>query len=368
MKKFTAFFALVFAACVPIFANAPDMAFFLPTEYRLMTELYKNDAQGFIRSRADFMEKCELINARILDGREFPEQKILYEKGRVFFENVNHEKFIWVLLPLTRNEIVADAVKNTDWAREFQYIIALFRSGEERTELLFAVPTCIFSVPSYEINTFQIVKGRRGNKGIIHYRNILRYDFTCDSDNHLNGVSYRKEKGQAQGYSIANYYLFDEKSKSAEFEEKLEDCDFGWFPTNWNKIKIDASAFLWDLKNPLKYGLQNAFDGNPATSFVENTDDDLMNIDIWLGKSTDKAAIINGYAKNTALYESNNRIKGVSNSFELSDNVLGYQFVPCRSSNIIFTSFYKGKKYGDTCLAEINFLLDGEWLFSDIDE
>lgn len=368
MKKLILIFAMIFTLCIPeVFASAPDMEFFVPTEYQLMTELYKNDAQGFIKSKEDFLERCEFINARILDGREFPEQKIIYDDARVFFENINHEKYIWVLLPVSRKDFEADVVKNTEWLPERQYIIALFKVTE-RTEFLFAVPTCIFGVPNYEINTFQIIKGKDRNKGIIHYRNILRYDFTCDSDNHLNGVSYRQEKNQPQGYCLAHYYPLNKKPESLDFDKKPEACDFGYFPLNWEKIDMDASAFLWDLKKPLKYSLQNAFDNNSATSFVENTDDDLMKINFRLGKPVEKAAVINGYAKNDELYECNNRIKSISNYFELSDNVPGYQFVQLKSTNVFFTSVYKGSKYNDTCLAEINFFYNGEWIFSDLDE
>jgi len=31
-------------------------------------------------------------------------------------------------------------------------------------------------------------------------------------------------------------------------------------------------------------------------------------------------------------------------------------------------SIYKGTKYNDTCLAELNFFCDDEWIFGDIDE
>lgn len=125
---------------------------------------------------------------------------------------------------------------------------------------------------------------------------------------------------------------------------------------------------MWDLKKPLKYGLQNAFDGNPATSFVENTEDDLMKINVWLGKPTDKMAIINGYAANQKLYSFNNRIKEIGGYFQLSDSVLDYQFIPCRSTNIPFTAKYNGEKYNDTCLAELTFYYEGEWLFGDVYE
>ena len=395
MKKLICLPLILFVSAV-IVANVPDMEFFLPTEYQFMTELNKNEAQDFIQGKEDFLKKCDYINNRVLEGRESSEQKILYQKGRVFSENVNGEQYIWVVLPCTRNELYSEIQKNCDWVPEHQYIIALFRAKETQSELLFCAPTYFFDTAVfYIVNTFQIIKGKSKNMGIIHYRNMLRYGLTCDSNNHTNGVSYRTMKGQAEGAVLANYYLFDEKSQFVEFEKEDNTYDFIYRPINWNKISIQPSPFLWDMKKPLKYGLQNAFDQNPATSFVENTDNDLMTIELPLingknGKPFEKIAVINGYAANENLYEANNSVKEIGlydfkpivvdgeKFAELSkkQNILcaskklNYQVFEL--SNKFYTlkvdSIYKGTKYNDTCLAELNFFCDDEWIFGDIDE
>jgi len=90
MKKLICLPLILFVSAV-IVANVPDMEFFLPTEYQFMTELNKNEAQDFIQGKEDFLKKCDYINNRVLEGRESSEQKILYQKGRVFSENVNGE-------------------------------------------------------------------------------------------------------------------------------------------------------------------------------------------------------------------------------------------------------------------------------------
>jgi len=87
-----------------VFANVPDMEFFLPTEYQHLTELHEKDAQKFIKKNADFLQKCDFLNSKILDGREYPEQKVLYDDARVFSEGVNGEKYIWVLLSVGAEE------------------------------------------------------------------------------------------------------------------------------------------------------------------------------------------------------------------------------------------------------------------------
>ena len=61
-------------------------------------------------------------------------------------------------------------------------------------------------------------------------------------------------------------------------------------------------------------------------------------------------------------------MKQIDKYFNLKDDCLSYQFIPCRGTNIEFTSIYQGSKYDDSCLAEINYLYKNKWLFGDINE
>nr|MBP3280738.1 hypothetical protein [Treponema sp.]MBP3283859.1 hypothetical protein [Treponema sp.] len=155
-----------------------------------------------------------------------------------------------------------------------------------------------------------------------------------------------------------------------------------------DSIDIQASDCLFDAKCPLKYSIQNAFDGNPSTSYVENTEDDLMKIifrKIAIRKDLEiKFAVTNGYASNASLYTDNNRIKkcGVANGkntpflVELSDMDLNYQIKTINRDESAYTGLfefvveevYLGKKYNDTCLAELNFwdYSEKEWFFGDL--
>ena len=141
-----------------------------------------------------------------------------------------------------------------------------------------------------------------------------------------------------------------------------------------NKIWIKAGAFLVDdMECPLKYCIQNAFDGNPATSYVENIEKDMVKILFYPGYEPDKLAIINGYAQNNSLYKSNNRIKTITDNsglstFELKDDCLDYQYVPWSKSYFVSTDIYKGEQYNNTCIAELNFLCNNSWLFGDLNE
>ena len=175
-------------------------------------------------------------------------------------------------------------------------------------------------------------------------------------------------------------------------------------------IYIECSKPLIDEKDTFKYTVQNAFDKNPATSYVEDTDDDLFSIRCifakelffqnhsWvIGKSLsiNNISVINGYAANENLYFSNNRVKELiissynlenkkkSDNFlkELSkiytgilkDNNLSFSTIQIPKEKIYSVTFsciqlYKGKKYNDTCLAEFDLYNKNiGWLFGGVE-
>ena len=180
--------------------------------------------------------------------------------------------------------------------------------------------------------------------------------------------------------------------------------------SNDSDIHIECSKPLIDEKDTFKYTIQNAFDKNPATSYVEDTDDDLFSIRFvfakelffqnysWvIGKSLsiNNISVINGYAANENLYFSNNRIKELiissynlenkkkSDNFlkELSkiytgilkDNNLSFSTIQIPKEKIYSVTFsctqlYKGKKYNDTCLAEFDLYNKNiGWLFGGVE-
>jgi hypothetical protein len=152
-------------------------------------------------------------------------------------------------------------------------------------------------------------------------------------------------------------------------------------------MRINASSCLIDPNIPLRYSLQNAFDGDPSTSYVENTENDLIELRFYFPGLSEKIAIINGYAVNESLYKSNNRIKTITDerfellpdgrysnallgdNYNLQDSILKFQVLDYVSNGYIWvTEIYKGEKYNDTCLAELNVKTDKGWLFGDINE
>jgi hypothetical protein len=132
-------------------------------------------------------------------------------------------------------------------------------------------------------------------------------------------------------------------------------------------IRIEASFPLIDKERPFVYTLQNAFDGDERTAFVEDTEDNLLEVKITQPNKEPEPLpcktlrIINGYASSERLYRSNNRIREIESengdSFSCKDDSLSYQESEWSSSQVIVKSLYKGEKYSDTCLAEIDFLI-----------
>lgn len=159
--------------------------------------------------------------------------------------------------------------------------------------------------------------------------------------------------------------------------------------SNEEDIHIDCSKPLIDEKDIFKYTIQNAFDKNPATSYVEDTEDDLMYVSFGTKDDLQKIAIINGYAQNNDLYLKNNRVKKIgcnsynekeikfeiTDYFELQDSLLSYQFFEIEKiqdfsaqSSFYVKEIYKGTKYSDTCIAEVDYFYEKDgWLFGGVE-
>lgn len=195
-----------------------------------------------------------------------------------------------------------------------------------------------------------------------------------------NEFVFRKCKNQVKGYAECLYY---------DIRDLLEgETD--------KYIRIESSDYLVDSKSPLKYSIQNAFDGNPATSYVENTEDDLMKIEFsgFKSKFSKKVAlgIINGYALNEKYYYANNRIIGLNaNSYRindekteliarepiqliLKDGIYKYQILSFDYNNRVGSFSFstakiiKGNSFNDTCIAEINLSETDNFVFGEINE
>lgn len=149
---------------------------------------------------------------------------------------------------------------------------------------------------------------------------------------------------------------------------------------------VESDYPLIDKNNPFKYSIQNAFDGDPSTSYVEDSENDLFNLTVEFSQYSDvyedvytEIKFINGYSSTNDLYKQNNRIKDVQSDdakkkkevkFSSKDNTLTFQSMKCRNypGFVVFNveSVYPGTDYSDTCLSEINFKGDKTgWYFKE---
>lgn len=201
---------------------------------------------------------------------------------------------------------------------------------------------------------------------------------------------YEKEKSL---YEMAGYERIVNHKAAVYWNDDFSTADLRNTYSNEEDIHIDCSTPLIDKNDVFRYTIQNAFDKNPATSYVEDTEDDLMYVSLGLSYKTvkgkterienKKIAIINGYAQNNDLYLKNNRVKEINGNiysngellFEhddmlfLADSMLKYQifdWTPRESFSV--QKIYKGSAFNDTCLAEIDFYNEEMgWLFGGVE-
>lgn len=365
---------LFFCVGFTIFAEAPELKKVLPTEWKYMTKLSEQEKREFdnkndkiYETETEFFSGDFFIISDVTDFKKNDVQR-LKTNTVIYTQTVGSDVFYWLIMtfPVTKNE-------------SEKRFIRLYQEDNGLDLLcMMLTPQRLASQYYYDLSilTLQIIKNASGAKGFIHYLN----ETYVDGDDSYQTIVKKQIAGRVNGY----YYLFDNKPETTEYYNNLN--ILALLPKNWEQITINASDFLWDEKDPLKYGLQNAFDGDPATSYVENTEDDLIEINISAGVKIQKAMIINGYAKNRELYNANNRCKvispvkwdknkgswysspDISNSFQLSDNTFKEQMINLSTSYFYVTDIYQGSKFNDTCIAELNFKHSNGWLFGDIDE
>ena len=347
-------------------AQAPELKNMMPNSWQKLTRLSEEEEKEFLAKEEVLAEVIELQES------EFEQSDLEKINFQVFTETNLGIQFFRVLMCASPLETVYNV--------EYKNRIL---TEEERTKMIYD-ESCIWQLvfmkdkknklhnflirsyasywvsqgewEGYEFNDLMIKP--LNEKEIGFFITEVRVAFTTNIEKmsqNIVPINYNTCKGQIVGSNYTDFFKYNIN----------DDINNVW---NNDGVTIQASHCLFDSKSPFKYSIQNAFDGNPATSYVENTEDDLMKIDVWLGEVVDQMAIINGYAQSINLYKSNNRVRQVENYFDLSDDTLSYQYIPCRGTNVSFTSYYTGEKYNDTCIAELNYLYENNWLFGEINE
>ena len=365
------FFTISLVACSAKSA-APNLNLILPTESGFMKMLED-------KSKKELIEKCKRELQKVEEKNIFEIKEL--KDYFVYEEKVGSDEFIWFISP--------DCNK-TDVLPDNQ--VFLLKKESEVYKLLVKYDTRLIWGDLHlflQFNNVMIVKGKDKAKGFIAFEN--RAQIYWKSNIIEDGYTIKQCKGQYVGKCNGTYYKFENQPAMFGFEELFN--VYKPDETAWDPIYIEASEYLWEEKNPLKYALCNAFDGNPETSFVENTEDDLFEISFngFGNEFADnvKITIINGYAKNKDLYSANNRVislyaNGYKPNYQeqrmvpqmpikisFKDNCCGMQY---REFNFLqrfgYFSFSvneiaRGNRFADTCMAEFNICEKGSWLFGD---
>ena len=375
---------LLFTIIGSLYAEAPELKNMMPNSWQKLTRLEAEEEKEFLDQQLVISD----IEQFKSDSWASPEY-IIQEK-RVYKEIVNNIEFFRVLVcNQNMNDFFAstycdrilsiESFSNFKYYRVQQivYVKDKFKDIYKIEELEYKVYGATTDGWGYFIFNDIMIKPLN-EKEIGFFITEVGVSFSVDRtrwDEDIVSIKFYTCKDQILG---SNSTEFLSVNIQEDFSKAFNDSD--------RRIRIQASSFLFDSKNPLKYSIQNAFDGNPATSYVENTEDDLMKVIFqYRGQYyVKRIGIINGYAANKNLYNSNSRIfkmkcgtlATTTNLYpdpiniEFKDNEMSYQYFDFLSDTHFYvTDIFKGQKYSDTCLAEINLYTNKEyWLFGEVDE
>ena len=304
---------------------------------------------------------------------------VLYKYPDFKYNELYTEKYengtIYRLL-LADEEITADKILNMsfDYIGQAMFIIknnslyfiayTFFRYNEDH-DGMFASS----KVDVYE--GMEVINRNNQIKGVMKHKSEVEVRTHTNEDTGSHWI-------ENKGFSNADYYEWKDLQNPQKYN-LIKDNVYLFDGYN-NRIEIESTRPLIDKKRPLMYTIQNAFDGNPATAYVEDTDDDLFSISMNDVRTKDpkleevvKIKIINGYSSSENLYFHNNRVKTIShynwntkaNDFlAVKDQAFIFQEIDYISGagNFEVRELYKGSKYSDTCLAELDFFIDKQGL------
>ncbi len=394
MRKLFALMLVMAIMASTLQAQAPELKNMMPNSWQKLSRLEAEEEKEFLAQQK--------VNSDIeqfkSDSWGSPEYVI--QEKRVYKETVNNIDFYRVLVC---NQNMSDFLEST---------------YHDKT----------FSIESYENFIYhrvqQTVYAKDKSKGIYKIRALEYkvYGATTDGWGYFlfndlfikplnekeigffiteTGVSFTVDRTRWEEVVVSiKYYTCKDQvggSNSTEFlRVNIQEDLAAAFSDSDKYIRIAASSYLFDPQSPLKYSIQNAFDGNPATSYVENTEDDLMKLSFpgygneYLGSFT--ISLINGYASNENLYLKNNRVKKIDivgyqlndskteliernpKIVEFKDRKLNYQlscidFLCFGPFYFKISGIYHGSSFNDTCIAEYNLICENSCLlFGEINE
>ena len=395
MKKILSLITILFCTVHFSFSGAPELKNMMPNSWQKLTRLSTQEELVFFNQQ-QVMHDIENVKS---DSWASPEY-IIAEK-RVYKEIVNNIEFYRVLTCNQRMTEFFEADYNDKSVSEDYY--ENFRTRRIQ-QTIYARPKAkdIIKISALEYRVYGIAEGNMETEGceylifndvfikalnkneIGFFITEVNIEYQRKNIEQKCVLYYSKLKNQMRGSNSCKFLRVNNKE---DFSKAFNDSN--------RRIRIHASNCLFDSKCPLKYSIQNAFDGNPATSYVENTDDDFMTISLpgygkeYSGNFT--ISIINGYALNENLYKKNNRVKKINlvgyklndtktelierspkilefEDGDLSPQISSLDFVCFGPFYFKVSSIYSGNTYNDTCIAELNFKDKEEWFFGETND
>src|SRR5574344_2190308 len=116
MNKVRTIIILIFSFCFcTLFAEAPEMEIFAPTEWKLLNKLDANKKIDFIAKNDFIIKDCDEINQSYLEGRSWQEQMLYIQDLEIYEEYVNGDIFYWFLMPIVRSDYKKQIMANAFW-------------------------------------------------------------------------------------------------------------------------------------------------------------------------------------------------------------------------------------------------------------
>ena len=371
MKKLLAVLLLI-AIVTMLYGEAPELKNMMPNSWQKVTRLTEQEEAEFLR-KVDLREYFSDSNyayykqGNVLLDKEKVYTQIYREKCnsleiyRVLSSDVPVEEALQITIT---DGVYTDEEKELFLKKPAISEIDFLKDGDTYKYIASIEYGAIHDwMPGFSYNYENIMYRAKNAEDVgVFITDGLTLFHVIILETDSNEFIFEKCKYKVRGRADCTYY---------ENVKDLVEWDKDERKANW--ITIDSWDFLVDgIECPLKYSVQNAFDGNPATSYVENTENDSVEVAVYeIGKEITMIAIINGYAANMQLYKKNNRICDIISVFEddwtyLNDDCLIYQCIQWGKNSVISTDIYKGERYNDTCMAEVNFFCNNSWLFGEL--
>lgn len=293
---------------------------------------------------------------------------------RTFEQTIGNEKFIRVVKGAC--ELTDEFILN--WRNPYKraveghsYITQLFYIAEDEISAIGNFTVMEADGYTWENGTklkYEMVEiiQRNGNiKGFL-------FNYLEDKIDHHNRA---EENGVYEEVyaNTAEYYRFEDIIENAS--EKCGNVKYARAYEDSQYVLIEASQPLVDSKRPFMYTINNAFDGNTGTAYVENTDDNLFFIKVFNNnkENVTHLLVVNGYSNSESLFYQNNRIKSVEDYYYteygtkmihsekkiiIEDKYFISQLIPWTSTCFAVSSIYKGNSFDDTCISELDFKLE----------